>query len=411
MNKLANNDRAIKGCRPRAGQSRTRWTVDGRKGLYVDVSAKPSAPADDAARTRDDFRRTYYYRDQRHGIFERLDDVDLISLSEAWQAVQQRHAQATIHGPRSTHTATFGQLFDAWLEQAKKRPLKSWPAEEAMYVRHLKDRLATRIVAEQRKRDFIAVRDQIAKAATPLQADKAIALAARVLNWAEKTDLIEEHSAKDIPPLTEPPERDRVFNHDELRKLWSAFEGEASFRVAVVLRLLLLSGLRLSEIAGMRRSELKADNARGNHWEIPPERTKSGLAHVVPITDTMRSLLNAAIKAAEESPFVFPAMKHARVMGKPMSRHTPDHAFAQIASDVGLLDLAGKPDCSVHDLRRTFATELARLGYDDAMIDRLQGRVRRSRGAIRVYNRYDYFSEKRAALERWETELLRMVQR
>lgn len=408
MGKLADNDRAIKGCRPKPGQTRTRWTVEGRKGLYVDVSAKPGAPAEDL-RQRDDFRRVYYFRDRRHDISERLGDVDHLTLTEAWKAVQARHARTTLHGPRSTVSTTFRELFDAWLDQAKKRSLKSWPHEEYMYERHLKGLLAHVVVGEQRKRDFVAARDKIAKSSTPLQGDKAIALVGRVLNWAERSDLIDEHSAKDIPPLANLQSRDRVFSAKEMRDWWLALDDYVSQRVATVLRLLLMTGLRLSEVVGMERSELRRDEVRGLLWEIPGKRTKSGLAHVVPVTPSMKALFDLSLSDAGTSSFMFPAVGPRGELKKPMSRYTPDHAFAKMALKLGFVDSDGKPNCGVHDLRRTMATELARLKFSDALIDRVQGRVKKSGSITWVYNRYDYLDEKREALEMWDVELARIL--
>lgn len=423
MQRLPDNDRAIKNCRPKPGQQRTRWTVEGRKGLTVDVSVRPSAPADEAQRQSGDFRRVYYFRDRRHEIDERLGDVEHLPLAAAWKAVQARHAETTLHGPRSGNRATFGELFAKWLDYAKKRPLKSWSHEEAMYERHLKRHLAHKIVSEMRKRDFVAIRDQIAKGrreeegkkkdkktGTALQADKAMALVTRVLNWCEKSDRIEEHSAKGIPPLAEPVARDRVFSQAELRMLWPAFDEQASKRVSIVLRILLLTGLRVSEVVGMKRAEMREDETWGKLWEVPAARMKNKLIHVVPVNCELDALLSEAISLAGDSPYVFPGVnRKGGLMRTPMSRNTPDHKFAEIAVKLEFFDDEGKSNCGLHDLRRTMATGLARLGFDDPLIDRVQGRVKRGSGVTWIYNRYDYLKEKRAALEAWERELLRIV--
>lgn len=60
-----------------------------------------------------------------------------------------------------------------------------------------------------------------------------------------------------------------------------------------------------------------------------------------------------------------------------------------------------------HDLRRTGATMIARLGYPDETVDAVLAHLKK--GIIKVYNRYSYDHEKQAALEAWERELMAMV--
>ena len=63
---------------------------------------------------------------------------------------------------------------------------------------------------------------------------------------------------------------------------------------------------------------------------------------------------------------------------------------------------------TVHDLRRTVNTEMGRLGIPQYIIDRVQGRIDSGVGS-RHYNRYDYFSEKKNALEKWSERLTVLV--
>ena len=74
----------------------------------------------------------------------------------------------------------------------------------------------------------------------------------------------------------------------------------------------------------------------------------------------------------ETSPYVFPAVSR-QALDKPMSRHTPDHAYAELAVEIEMVDNDGKPNIGVHDLRRTAATNLAKLGVGEDLIDRIQG--------------------------------------
>ena len=108
------------------------------------------------------------------------------------------------------------------------------------------------------------------------------------------------------------------------------------------------------------------------------------------------------------SAYVFPGSILGGEVEGHLSRHTPDHKYADIARRLGMTEADGKPNTGVHDLRRTMATNVARLGVSTELIDRLQGRKVGS-GVSGTYNRYAYEKEKSEALAKWESELLRIV--
>ena len=302
--------------------------------------------------------------------------------------------------------STFGALFDLWLERHAKPHKKSWQADEALYKRHVKSRLGHRPVAVLKKRDYIEVLDSIMLASSGSQANAAQAVITATLNWAENEGIIDSHTAHGIPKRQPPTARDRVLSSAELRRWWHALDTEISPRQARVLRLLLFTGVRLSEGCGMSKAEI-----HGDLWEIPGARTKSGLPHVVPLTPPVEELIAAAIADSGESPFVFPAVDRHRMTDKPMTRHAPDHAYAKLARKLGFVDASGDVDTGVHDLRRTVATNMARIGVAVDLIDRVQGRLPRGNRVSAIYNRHEYLREKRAALEQWALELSAMVTR
>jgi integrase len=300
--------------------------------------------------------------------------------------------------------STFGALFDSWLERHAKPNKKSWLADEALYRRHVECRLGSRPVADLKKRDYVEVLDWIMLASSGSQANAAQSIITATLNWAENEGLIDGHAAKGIPKRQRPKTRDRVLSPVELQRWWRALEEKVTPRQARVLRVLLLTGVRLSEACGMAKAEIQ-----GDLWEIPAARTKSGRVHVVPLAPTVRELLSGAAVESGQSPFVFPAFDRHRMIEKPMTRHAPDHAYAKLARTLGFVNADGTLDTGVHDLRRTVATNMARLGIAGDLIDRVQGRLPRGNKVSAIYNRHDYLAEKRHALELWEAELLRIT--
>jgi integrase len=225
-------------------------------------------------------------------------------------------------------------------------------------------------------------------------------LISAVFSWALDEAIVEHNPVVALRKRVKEVARDRVLTDSEVKAWWNALDDSTTPRVAAVLRLLLLTGVRLSEACGMHREELQDDI-----WEITSERTKSGLAHVVPLSSTGLSII-AAVRG--DTACVFPATDRGKVLDKPICRHTPDHAYAHLAVQLGMVDDNGKPNTSVHDLRRTMATNLAKLGVGEDLIDRIQGRVRRG-GVGWIYNRHAYLAEKREALVQWEKHLLSVV--
>ena len=66
---------------------------------------------------------------------------------------------------------------------------------------------------------------------------------------------------------------------------------------------------------------------------------------------------------------------------------------------------------NVHDLRRTVATGLQRLGVRLEVTEAILNRISGSRGGIAgVYQRHDWAAEKRAALDAWAAHVDSVVE-
>jgi integrase len=145
-----------------------------------------------------------------------------------------------------------------------------------------------------------------------------------------------------------------------------------------VIRMLLLTGQRLNEVAQMSWAEVDLE---AKTWSLPRERCKNGHAHVVPLSDQAIAILEVQPR---EGALVF------SVSGFSRAKKALD-AKAKLAT----------PWC-LHDLRRTCASGMTRLGVAphvvEAVLNRKSGQVR---GVAAVYNRYSYSTEKREALALW----------
>lgn len=338
-----------------------------------------------------------------------LGNAKIITIGQAEEAARTFLAtlQTTGKDPRGdTSALTVGELFQRWLTTYAQQHRKKWKDDSAFFARHIEQRLARRAVNELSKRALIEVLDDIHLATSGYVVNDAQRLLSAVLNWAEGEAIIDVSPARGIPKRFKETARDRVLSHDELRKLWLALDG-VPLRTARAIRLLILLGLRESEVIGARKDEIA-----GDLWTLPASRIKAQVPHVVALPPLAQQIIADASAAYSTSVWLFPAMFAGRTLrDKPMNRSTTEHEFAALAVKLGMVGADGKPDTGIHDIRRTVATNLAALGVPPDLIGRIQGRGLQSgdAGVNWIYNRHTYVAERLDALERWERKLMGIV--
>jgi integrase len=209
-------------------------------------------------------------------------------------------------------------------------------------------------------------------------------------NWAERRHYVDRTPCARMKRPRAKPSRSRVLTDDELRRVWTAASECGSF--GDIVRLLVLSGQRRGEIAALRPGYVK-----DGLCSLPASLTKNGRDHCFPLSETAVSILGPRIALALQSnaPFLFPALGR------------PDASFSGWSKSKWHLDrLSGVSGWVLHDLRRTFATNLAALGTPIQVTERLLNHVSGSQsGIIAVYQRHTFMPEMRIAVSAWENRL------
>lgn len=191
--------------------------------------------------------------------------------------------------------------------------------------------------------------------------------------------------------------RDRVLTNDEIRWFWAACEKEG-WPFGPVLKLLLLTGQRLNEIAGMRRAELTDDALN-----LPPTRTKNKKPHVVPLVAQVKALIPS------EGDWVFSTTGHSGISGWSTAKTRLDKTMLEIARKEMGKDFV-IPAWVFHDLRRSAATHMGELGIAPHVIEAVLNHISGSKAGIAgTYNRSQLLPERRAALERWANHVEGLV--
>jgi integrase len=232
----------------------------------------------------------------------------------------------------------------------------------------------------------------------PVAANRALAAVRGVYRWALKTGRLETVPVIGLPRVGEERPRSRSLSEDEIRTLWNALPALAmDDDIKDVIRLCLLLGQRVGEVTGMTTSEI---DIKTRTWLLPGERTKNSLSHSVPLSVAALEILEPRLKRGRA--FVFPGRNSQKVS---MVADAPNRARARNQDAIGV------PPFTVHDLRRTVNTHMARLGVESQLRSRIMNHVAARKASITegVYNAHSYDDEKRVALDRWAAELIRIV--
>ena len=300
---------------------------------------------------------------------------------------------------RVTFILTFDVAFHQWLDAHAKVRKKSWEADEKIYHRHIKDRLGDDALANIDRVRVIEVLDAIAAKSTPIQANRCQAVISAVFSWALDEGKVKTHPALRIRRRGEERMREFVMTDEQLRDFWAKLDALLD-KPATIIRLLLVTGCRLSEVAGAQRRELRFEKER-EQWTIPSTRTKNSLTHIVPLTLTAVELWKGASDGDADNPYIFPAH---RVTPQPFDGNHASRLCKEIFRDIGA------PEMRLHDLRHQAATGMAQCGVPLEIRQLVMNQVTGRRQSIGSrYDQHDYSVEKRRALELWERRLLAIV--
>jgi integrase len=223
-----------------------------------------------------------------------------------------------------------------------------------------------------------------------------------LFSWLRRQRRVESNPCAGLPRPAPATVRERHLKPDEVRWFWAAIDTVGD-PFGVLLKLLLLTGQRLREVAGMRRDdELSTD---GTTWTLPGTRTKNGRSHVVPMPQFARELISGVQSKGE---LIFTTTGTTPVSGWSRMKRRLDKAMLAAARKE-------KPDALIgawrlHDLRRTAVTGMAELGVRPDVIERVVNHVSGTRGGIAgVYNHAEMLDERKAALERWAAHVEQLV--
>jgi integrase len=301
-------------------------------------------------------------------------------------ATHRRAAHATAVEMAERHetdsVAALSALFIA--RHAKKR--RTWAQTEDTFRRLILPKWRGRTVHDIRRRDVIELVEAIATD-RPYMANRTLATLSKFFGWLVARDILEVSPASGIDQPGQETARERVLSDDELRRLWQAAGDPAEGPFGVLVRLLILTGgQRRGEVSAIQFSEIGDDHI----WRLPGSRTKNGKPHQIPLAPAAWDLIQAQPRFVD-SDFVLTIDGTRPIVGFGRAKRRLS-AKAGIAADSWRL----------HDLRRTCASGMQRLGVRAEVIERVLNHVSGIyRGVSGTYQRDPLTEEMRSALERW----------
>ncbi len=192
--------------------------------------------------------------------------------------------------------------------------------------------------------------------------------------------------------------RDRWLTRDELIRLFQAMRMAKGFsrQNEITFKLLLALCVRKMELCAARWEEFDLDAAI---WHLPAVRSKNGDAIDIPLPPPAVEWLKELHTFSCNSAWVLPARKMQNRMIPHIQESTLPVALAKVRAEMPDVE-----NVTIHDFRRTARTHLAALGVDPVVAERCLNH--RIKGVEGIYNRHQYFDERKAALAQWAALLV-----
>ncbi|WP_179221669.1 tyrosine-type recombinase/integrase [Inquilinus limosus] len=342
------------------------------------------------------------------------DAAKMVQRGEDPVAIKRAKAEA------ARTAKTMAQLVDDFIAQHIKRNMRGGAKEaERLLTKNVVPALGKKLAKDVTAADVRGLLDGMARRDAAVSANRTRTVLHKLFDWAMERDIVTANVVKRVAPVTAETPKDRVLSDAELVEVWHA-AGKLGWPFGNVIRLLMVTAARRSEIAELERTEVASD---GQSIVIGAERMKAGLPHVIALSSLAQAELAAApmthqpnTNPPKPSVHVFTTNGTTPVSGWSRAKQRIDKFILDARRDdmkrhgADPADAQAMPDWTVHDLRRTAATGMARLGIDFMVIGAvLAHSQRRHVGITATYARHRFDAEKKRALEAWGAHVERIM--
>lgn len=399
----------VSGPTPRNPRGRKSWVVFYRfGGVQKRLTIEPGYPALRLADARRQAGKAFQ-------AIERGEDPAI-----AKQAIKSRIRRLPNKDrPPDTIENVIEEFMHRYME-AKKRAPRYVTETRRNFDNHVLPHWRGRLLCDISRRDVIELLDHIVdsgggaemhdaekpkakrKSGGPIAANRTLAAISKLFNWAIQRGILEASPVAMVEKPGAERKKTRVLSDEELRLIWCGAKA-LPYPFGPYFRLLLATAQRREETATIRwRPDINDEEAV---WIIPAEANKPDRTHAVPLSSLAVAILAACprkgsyvftTRRARRHPGTAAEPCDAPISGFSKAKADLDSAVAAIAAEAGEVAPA---DWTIHDLRRTAATAMGKLGISRFIQKRVLNHA--DNDVTGIYDRYDYLAEKRHALEAW----------
>lgn len=335
----------------------------------------------------------------------RAEAVRLLGLKDAGVSPVSRAAEREAEAPYLVD-----DLVSEWVERQVKRDRFDWDRVDAQLRRYAMPILSGMPVQDVHRLDIDRVLKAVMAAGYPTVANDVLRHLKRMFRWARKRGRCEDNPAADFDlddAGGKEGHRKRYLEESELEALFEAMKHSANLGTdnAMAFKILLATCVRKGDLVRARWEHIDFEKCT---WYLPDRPTKKGGDDnkkagplMVPLAPPVAEWFENLKVMAGTSVWVLPARRIV-ASGKNRFPHvSPDTlnlALSRVSGELAKF--------TVHDLRRTARTHLARLGVNEAIAERCLNH--KPRGIKGVYDRWEYFDERKAALALWAEHLVKM---
>jgi integrase len=323
-------------------------------------------------------------------INKKLGSYPPMGLAAARIAAEKLLEALARDGSTEAVDRTFGAVAEHWIEKSAKPKNDSWKNQQRRLEMHVLPHWGERRIADIKRSDVRDLLDGLEGVVLP---NRVLTIVKTVFRYALSRDWIDASPVEGIAKPNDESERDRVLAMPELAAVWNA-AGLMGYPFGLCTRLMMLTAQRRSQVGEMRWQDIDLD---AGTWTLRAEDTKSDRAHLVPLSKPALEILRKLPRLGE---YAFTTDGETPIGSYSKGKARLDQFIA--ASGAAL------EPWRLHDLRRSAATHMVRLGVSMEIVGRVLSHARTGVTA-RVYALHEYEPEKRHALGAWGAEVLRAV--
>lgn len=307
---------------------------------------------------------------------------------------QERKAEALEKIEAAKNAYTVGQLADEYFNKTILGRWKHPNIVRSRIEKDIKPNIGKIPVEDVKPMDISRMLEAIVERGAPTIANDVLRWTKRMFDFAIKRHIIQFNpaSAFDLSDAGGKEEaRDRALTRQELVTLFEAMRKTKGFSSMneMTMKLLLMLAVRKGELITARVDQFDLDNAT---WRLTTSDTKTKAEIIIPLPKQAVELLRDIIRLSDGE-YLFPARKYQEQRLPYIHENTLNVALSKVKAN-----MPGVEPFTIHDFRRTARTHLAALGVDSHIAERCLNH--KIKGVEGIYNRHDYFDERKTALQK-----------